>query len=204
MAIAVVAPALRSRRAFDWSVRVSGSKSMMQPRSASTHSNTSCRMRLSSSSMSSVWLTARAVRYITCRLLRARASQRLSVSSGTVCPRGPNSASSRMARTIRELSSRGAEAMISTSVDTGRSAGSLAKASTLRPTRIWSPLRRSARSIRRLLTNVPLELLRSATVNDSPTRRISAWRLETSLSSSWIVLPASRPMLTAPECAVRS
>ena len=36
--------------------------------------------------MSSVWLTASAVRYITCRLLRARASQRFCVSSGSGLP----------------------------------------------------------------------------------------------------------------------
>ena len=48
---------------------------MMQPRSASTHSKISSMMRFSNWSMSSVWLTARAVRYITWRLLRARASQ---------------------------------------------------------------------------------------------------------------------------------
>ena len=48
---------------------------MMQPRSASTHSKINSMMRLSNWSMSSVWLTARAVRYITWRLLRARASQ---------------------------------------------------------------------------------------------------------------------------------
>ncbi len=50
---------------------------MMQPRSASTHSKINCMMRSSNWSMSSVWLTASAVRYMTCRLLRARASQRL-------------------------------------------------------------------------------------------------------------------------------
>ena len=54
---------------------VSASNSMMQPRSASTHSKISSMIRLSNWSMSSVWLTARAVRYITWRLLRALASQ---------------------------------------------------------------------------------------------------------------------------------
>ena len=48
---------------------------MMQPRSASTHSKIISMMRASSWSMSSVWLTASAVRYMICRLLRARASQ---------------------------------------------------------------------------------------------------------------------------------
>ena len=47
----------------------------MQPRSASTHSKINSMIRLSNWSMSSVWLTASAVRYITWRLLRARASQ---------------------------------------------------------------------------------------------------------------------------------
>ena len=50
---------------------------MMQPRSASTHSKINSMMRSSSWSMSSVWLTASAVRYMICRLLRARASQGL-------------------------------------------------------------------------------------------------------------------------------
>ena len=54
---------------------MAGSISMMQPRSASTHSKISSMIRWSNWSMSSVWLTASAVRYITCRLLRARASQ---------------------------------------------------------------------------------------------------------------------------------
>ena len=48
---------------------VSGSISMMQPRSASTHSKINCMIRCSNWSMSSVWLTASAVRYMTCRLL---------------------------------------------------------------------------------------------------------------------------------------
>ena len=56
---------------------VSGSFSMMQPRSASTHSKIISMIRCSSWSMSSVWLTASAVRYMICRLLRARASQGL-------------------------------------------------------------------------------------------------------------------------------
>jgi hypothetical protein len=51
--------------------------------------------------MSSVWLTARAVRYITCRLLRARASQRPCPSSGVAIA---IESSSRMDRTIREPS----------------------------------------------------------------------------------------------------
>ncbi len=50
---------------------------MMQPRSASTHSKINCMMRCSNWSMSSVWLTASAVRYMICKLLRARASQGL-------------------------------------------------------------------------------------------------------------------------------
>ena len=54
---------------------------MMQPRSASTHSKINSMMRLSNWSMSSVWLTASAVRYITWRLLRARASQEFCGSS---------------------------------------------------------------------------------------------------------------------------
>jgi len=53
---------------------VLASISMMQPRSASTHSKIRSKMRRSNWSMSSVWLTASAVRYITCKLLRARAS----------------------------------------------------------------------------------------------------------------------------------
>ena len=69
-----IAIPLRSRRTFGRSCFVSGSKSMMQPRSASTHSKIKSMIRRSSWSMSSVWLTASAVRYMTCRLLRARAS----------------------------------------------------------------------------------------------------------------------------------
>ena len=51
--------------------------------------------------MSSVWLTAIDVRYITCRLLRARASQRLFDSSGAA--RAIES-SSRIERMIRDPS----------------------------------------------------------------------------------------------------
>jgi hypothetical protein len=47
---------------------------MMQPRSASTHSKIMSMIRARSWSMSSVWLTASAVRYMICKLLRARAS----------------------------------------------------------------------------------------------------------------------------------
>ena len=53
----------------------------MQPRSASTHSKIMSMMRASSWSMSNVWLTASAVRYMICKLLRARASQGEVVSS---------------------------------------------------------------------------------------------------------------------------
>ena len=66
---------LRVRRTFGCRMLVAGSNSMMQPRSASTHSKINSIIRCSNWSMSSVWLTASAVRYITCRLLRARASQ---------------------------------------------------------------------------------------------------------------------------------
>ena len=62
------------RRTFGSNRFCTGSKSMMQPRSASTHSKINSMMRLSNWSMSSVWLTASAVRYITWRLLLARAS----------------------------------------------------------------------------------------------------------------------------------
>ena len=56
---------------------------MMQPRSASTHSKISSMIRCSNWSMSSVWLTASAVRYMTCRLLRARASHEFCGSSAS-------------------------------------------------------------------------------------------------------------------------
>ncbi len=65
----------RSRRTLGTSCFDSGSMSMMQPRSASTHSKINCMMLESSCSISSVWLTASAVRYMICKLLRARASQ---------------------------------------------------------------------------------------------------------------------------------
>ena len=62
-------PRTPSRRAADLGLPAAssrGSTSMMQPRSASTHSKISSMIRCSSWSMSSVWLTARAVRYMTC------------------------------------------------------------------------------------------------------------------------------------------
>ena len=95
----------------------------MQPRSASTHSKTSCRMRPSSSSMSSVWLTASDVRYITWRLLRARASQRLCESSGVA--RAIES-SSRIVRTIRDPSAVLVVGTMSTAANDAGSSPSLA------------------------------------------------------------------------------
>ena len=78
---------------------------MTQPRSASTHSKINCMIRLSNWSMSCVWLTARAVRYMICRLLRAWASHALcGGASGTSKIALPSSCV--IERTIRELSGR--------------------------------------------------------------------------------------------------
>ena len=180
----------------------------MQPRSASTHSNTSCSTRSSSSSMSSVWLTARAVRYITCRLLRARASQWFWVSSsGSGGPSNPP-ASSGMAEMIREPSSRLPAATIWTSCN-WRSARSWPEnRKSVRPTCSRSPGVRVASSIRRLLRKVPLELFRSTSRKQPCSGRSSACRRDTSWSSTWIRLPFSRPIVTtdplSPASASRS
>ena len=76
--LVAAAAALRSRRTVGTNWSVSRSSSITQPRSASTHSKISSMIRCSNWSMSSVWLAASAVWYMTSRLLRARASQGLS------------------------------------------------------------------------------------------------------------------------------
>ena len=171
----------------------------MQPRSASTHSKINCMIRLSSRSISCVWLTARAVRYMICRLLRARASQGL----GKPSAEGEKISLPScwvIERTIRDPSStwlRETMSILSDKSSEAASPGSVNSISVL-PTCTRSPLASSCDSIRWPLTKVPFELARSATVYASPTRRISAWRRETSVSWTWIGFEESRPRPVIP------
>ncbi len=155
---------LRVRRTRGSNFLPTGSTSIRQPRSASTHSKIRSMMRFSNWSMSSVWLTAKAVRYMTSRLLRARASQES--CGGSAAVRNIRLPSCWVTEwMIRDLSSGAAAAamrIVPARSSSGSSPGPVYSIS-VPPTCTWSPLAKVCWRTRRPLTNVPLELFRSET-----------------------------------------